>query len=105
MLNPFLQQKLPNIIPMFQKHYVERAYAFGSVVTDRFNDDSDVDLLFDFKEGLAPEVLGEHIWDLWDELEQFFSRKVDLLTSKSLKNPYFIEELNEKKMLIYGKEG
>ena len=89
---------------MFQKHQVSRAYAFGSVVTDRFNNDSDVDLLFDFKEGIAPEILGEHIWELWDELEQLLGRKVDLLTSKSLKNPYFIEELNEKKMLIYGKE-
>jgi|SRR6185437_12503863 len=104
MLHPFLQQKLPDIIPMFQKHQVERAYAFGSVVTDRFGKDSDVDFLFDFKEGMKPEDLGEHILNLWDELEAYFKRKVDLLTTKSLKNPYFIEEVNEKKQLIYGTE-
>ncbi|NJB81929.1 putative nucleotidyltransferase, partial [Wenyingzhuangia aestuarii] len=28
-------------------------------------------------------------------------RKIDLVTEKSLKNPYFIESINESKELIY----
>jgi len=30
-----------------------------------------------------------------------FKRDIDLVTENSLKNPYFIEELNETKQLIY----
>jgi hypothetical protein len=31
-----------------------------------------------------------------------FSRPVDLVTEKSLSNPFFIESLNQTKTLIYG---
>jgi len=30
------------------------------------------------------------------------NRKVDLLTIKSLKNPYFIKRINETKVSLYG---
>jgi predicted nucleotidyltransferase len=105
MINPFLQQKLSAVIPMFQKHHVSRAYAFGSVVTDRFGNSSDVDLLISIKAGLDPADEGEHIWKLWDELENLFKRRVDLVTEKSLSNKVFIEELNEKKELLYDDKG
>jgi predicted nucleotidyltransferase len=35
-------------------------------------------------------------------LEDHLKRPVDLITETSLKNPYFIEEVNETKMKIYG---
>ena len=79
------------------------AYAFGSVCTDNFNSESDIDILVDFDKNMKPEDKGEMIWQIWDELENLLNRKVDLLTKTSLTNPYFIEELNEKKVLLYGK--
>jgi predicted nucleotidyltransferase len=103
MIHPFLQEKLPAINKLFQENHVKNAYAFGSVCTDRFNDKSDVDLLINMDEDLEPEVRGELILNVWDSLEAILKRRVDLLTEKSLKNPYFIEELNEKKVLVYGK--
>ena len=37
-----------------------------------------------------------------DKLEQLFARSVDLVTDKSLSNPYFIDSVNQTKTLIYG---
>jgi uncharacterized protein len=39
---------------------------------------------------------------LHDELRDLFNREIDLVTERSLKNPYFINELNETRFLIYG---
>ena len=39
--------------------------------------------------------------DLWDKLEVFFGRKVDLLTLRSVKNPMLREEIERTKVLVY----
>ena len=91
MIHPFLQSHLPLVIELFKKHKIASAYAFGSVVTDKFNDESDVDLLVDLQHGLDPLDAGEHLWDLYYELKDLLHREVDVLTVRSMKNPYFIK--------------
>ena len=41
-------------------------------------------------------------FDLADKFESLFQRPVDLVTDKSLSNPYFIDSVNQTKTLIYG---
>lgn len=101
MIHPSLQKFMPQIITLLKKHKVTSAYLFGSAVTAKFNEQSDVDFLVNLKEGLAPLDAGEHLWDLHDELRDLLSREIDLLTERSLKNPYFIQELAETKVPIY----
>ena len=102
MLHPSFEKYLPQVQQLFQKHKIKNAYAFGSVVTDRFKEDSDVDLLINFMEGLDPLEMGQSIWDLEDELNALLKREVDILTERSLKNRFFIKELNETRVPIYG---
>lgn len=81
-------------------HNVKTLYAFGSVCTDKFNDKSDIDLLISF----IPMDYGDYAdtyFDLADEFENLFHRPVDLVTDKSLSNPYFIASINQTKTLIY----
>ena len=87
---------------IFRKHKIERAYVFGSVLRDDFKDRSDIDFLIRFKEGLDPLEQGELWWDLHDTLRELFNRDVDLVTERSLKNPFFIQEIEETKRLVYG---
>ena len=47
---------------------------------------------------------GEKLLSLWDKLEDFFQRKVDLLTQKSLKNPFLLENIDKTKILLYDNE-
>ena len=41
-------------------------------------------------------------FDLADKFENLFQRPVDLVTDKSLSNPYFINSVNQTKTLLYG---
>ena len=86
---------------IFRRHRVEKAYLFGSAARGNFNPKSDIDLYVEIMEGLEPAERGELLWSLYDELGRLFERKIDLVTDWSLKNPYFIEELEETKQLIY----
>ncbi|MBF4161605.1 nucleotidyltransferase domain-containing protein [Nocardioides sp. CBS4Y-1] len=74
-----------------ERHGVARLRAFGSVVTGGFDPvRSDVDFLVDF----LPEVrdlLGNYL-ALRDDLERVMGRKVDLVMSDAVENPYFAAE-------------
>jgi predicted nucleotidyltransferase len=102
MLQPIFQQQLPKVIEQLKKHKVKRAFVFGSVCTDKFNEESDLDFLISFYDGLEPLEQGELWWALYDNLKLVFDREIDLVTERSLKNPYFIKELDRTKQLIYG---
>ena len=101
-INTHIQPHLPLIMSLFEKHKIKDAYLFGSALTDKFDKKSDVDFLVNFTDGLDPVEKGELLWDLRFSLEDTLNRPIDLITETSLKNPYFIEEVNEKKMKIYG---
>jgi len=102
MINVSLQPHLPSMISLFKKHKIRDAYLFGSALTERFDEKSDVDILVNFDEHIEPLEKGELMWNLRFSLEDHLNRPIDLITESSLKNPYFIEELNEKKQKIYG---
>lgn len=102
MIHPLFQNQIPAVTQLMRQYRVKNAFVFGSVVTNRFNDESDVDFLINFEENLDPLEKGELMWNLRYALQDILHREIDLLTESSLKNPYFIEELNEKKILIYG---
>jgi len=75
---------------------------FGSATTNEFSENSDIDLIITFQENIDPLEKGELWWSLYDSLKAFLNREVDLITESSMKNPYFIEEVNKTKQLIYG---
>ena len=87
-----------------EMHHVDKLYAFGSSVTNNFNQEtSDIDLLIklDIKN---PLDRGEALLCIWDKFEALFGRKVDLLTEDSLRNPVLKENINRTKKLIYDRE-
>ncbi|MDR2684288.1 MAG: nucleotidyltransferase domain-containing protein [Prevotellaceae bacterium] len=84
-----------------KKHRVKRLYAFGSILTDKFNDNSDVDLLVKFDK-IPIEDYADNYFNLKFSLEDNFARPVDLLEEKALKNPYLKKSINKNKLLIYG---
>jgi len=82
-------------------HNVKSLFAFGSVCTDKFNNKSDVDLLISFNQ-MDYGDYADAYFDLADQFENLFQRQVDLVTEKSLSNPYFIYSINKTKTLLYG---
>ncbi len=80
---------------------VKRLYAFGSVVSENFREDSDIDFLISFAENLSIEQYTDNYFALQYKLRDLFKRNIDLVTERTLSNPYFIESINETKHLIY----
>lgn len=96
-----LAENIDRIKALCVSYNVKSLFAFGSVCTEKFNEESDVDLLISFK----PMEYGEYAdtyFELAEKFENILNRPVDLVTDKSLSNPYFIESINQTKTLIYG---
>ncbi len=71
-----------------ERYGVQRLRVFGSVLTDRFDPDaSDVDFLVAFQP--ERENLFHDYLNLKFELERIVGRRVDLVTERSVKNPFF----------------
>lgn len=99
-MNSILLDNMDGLKALCELYNVKALYAFGSACTEKFNESSDIDLLVSFK----PMDFGDYAdayFALSDAMEQLLSRPVDLVTEKSLKNPYFIESLNKTKTAIY----
>lgn len=64
-----------------RRWHLQELSVFGSVLTERFDAESDIDLLYQFAEGHAP---GWDIVDLATELEALFGRPVDLVGRRSI---------------------
>jgi len=80
---------------------IKRLYAFGSIVSEKFNDKSDIDFLISFDEKLSVEEYTNNYFALHYQLSELFNRKIDIVTERTLSNPYFIESVEETKQLIY----
>ncbi|MCM1517894.1 MAG: nucleotidyltransferase domain-containing protein [Pseudoflavonifractor sp.] len=98
-----IELNIKHIIDLCRRHKVKSLAVFGSILTDRFNDQSDVDLLVDF-EPTDPDKFDyvTNFFDLQDSLESLLKRKVDLVVGSALRNKYFINNINRTKQIIYG---
>lgn len=96
-----ISRHLPDFLILCRTHSVRYLYAFGSATTERFDDaKSDIDLLVEIDEP-DPIKRGEKLISLWDTFEDFFKRKVDLLTDSRIRNPYLRKSIDSTKVLIY----
>ena len=88
-------------IELFCKsHNITNLALFGSVLTDRFTETSDVDVLVEFDPAHIPGLFG--IVDMEDELTKIVGRKADLRTPQDLSR-YFREDVIKQAYPIYGK--
>ncbi|MEN9335788.1 MAG: hypothetical protein RLZZ500_775 [Bacteroidota bacterium] len=94
-------QHIEKINALCKVYHVRRLYAFGSVLTNQFNEESDIDLIVDFNDIQLLDY-ADNYFDLKFSLEDAFQRKVDLVEEKAIKNPYFKKAIEQNKQLIYG---
>ncbi|OYQ32075.1 hypothetical protein CHU92_14445 [Flavobacterium cyanobacteriorum] len=80
---------------------VRSLFAFGSVTTDKFNPESDIDMIVDI-DSEDPLEYSDRYFNLKEQLQKLLHRRIDLLENKSLKNPYLRKQIDETKVLIYG---
>lgn len=100
-LKELIHKNSSDFLELCETYEVDKLYGFGSAINSRFNDiTSDIDLLVELKTE-DPIQRGINLMNLWDQLELFFGRKVDLLTEVSIHNPILKENINATKILLY----
>lgn len=98
-----IELNLQKITELCRRFHVRKLWVFGSILTPRFNDESDVDICVDFdREKIQLFEYADNFFDFQFALEDLLRRKIDITEDNAVKNPYFRAELNETRRLIYG---
>ncbi len=96
-----VKQRVQDLELLCEKYHVGQLDLFGSAATGQFDaQTSDLDFLVEFLP-LAEGQYADAYFDLLFELQELFGRDVDLVTVNSIKNPYFIQAINQQKELLY----
>lgn len=74
-----------------ERNHIRKLSLFGSVLTERFRPESDVDVLVEFEPGRAPGYFG--LTGMEIELSEKLGRKVDLRTPRELSRHFRDEVL------------
>ena len=86
-------------LPACRKFDVRRLDVFGSTARDAASGTSDVDLLVEFRD--PDRSPARRFFSLLHQLEDTLSYEVYLLTTTSLRNPYFRESVLKERIPIY----
>jgi hypothetical protein len=100
-MQTIIENNLPKLKELCQKYDIKTMYVFGSASSDDFKEDSDIDILINFKEDISIEKYTDNYFELHYKLEELFNRKIDLVTENSLSNPYLKDSIDKTKKLLY----
>ena len=95
------EKNIERIKQLCKEYRVKNFSVFGSVLTDNFSANSDIDFVVDFEE-TDPVKYTDLYFQLKDKLEQLLKRQIDLIEERGIKNPFFRKEIDESKVVIYG---
>ena len=101
-MHPIIKNQLNAIKELCKQYKVKSLYSFGSVNTSTFSEKSDIDLLIDFEPDISIEDYTDNFFSLREKFSNLFKRDIDLVTRRSLSNPFFIQDVEQSKLLIYG---
>jgi hypothetical protein len=98
-----IEQQKTSIADLCRRHEVRRLDLFGSAVRGDFQPErSDLDFIVQFtRTGYAGYA--DAFLDFAEALERLLGRKVDLLTERMIRNPYFRASVEATRQIIYEK--
>lgn len=100
-MNQLVERKLDDLTRLCEKFRVKRLDLFGSAVSDEFDPEtSDLDFLVFLQEMDFGEYADAY-FGLLQGLQELFDRHIDLVMDSAIKNPYFRQELEKTRMLLY----
>ena len=99
---PLVEQNRSQLVDLCRRYFVRRLDVFGSAtrVTQFDAEKSDLDFLVEFLETDAMNPADQY-FGLLEELERLFGRRVDLVSARSLRNPYFIKSVEATREALY----
>ena len=98
-----IDQNIDKLIELCLNYKVRELYIFGSVLTDKFNDSSDIDFLVQFGQVDILDYFDNYM-DFKEKLEVLLNRSVDLVENQAIRNPIFRKIVDRDKILVYERE-
>jgi len=97
-----IKENLEAVLGLCTKYNVRTLEVFGSAIDERRFDESgsDLDFLVEFLP-MEPVAHARSYFGFLEALKSLFSRSVDLVEAKAIKNPYFLEAINREREQIY----
>lgn len=95
-----IEQQLPKIKQLMRQYGVEHAYLFGSAAKGTMTENSDIDFIIRFPADMHYTTYADNYFALADALESLLNKKVELVTEKTLKNPYLLQTINSHKVSL-----
>jgi predicted nucleotidyltransferase len=98
----YLDSYIDEISQLCYKNKVKSLYVFGSVLTGKFSENSDIDLVVDI-DSADPFDYGDNYFSLKFALQDLLKRPIDLLENKAINNPYIRKNIDNSKTLLYAR--
>lgn len=96
-----IEQKLAEVFELCHRYGVHRLDVFGSATRADFDPvRSDLDFLVEF-EDFTVSTAADRFLGLLVDLEELFGRRVDLVSTKAIRNPYFRQVVNRTRVPLY----
>jgi hypothetical protein len=96
-----IDQHRAELQELCMEYHVKTLELFGSAADGTFDPvRSDLDFLLEFLPAAAGRPFHGY-FDLKEELERLFGRKVDLVMPSAIRNPYFLKAVNKQRQVLY----
>lgn len=100
-MNPTVADRSDELKSLCVRYHVLRLDLFGSAATsDHQSKDSDLDFVVEFKPA-AFTAYADTYFGLLEALDQLFEKPVDLVVGSTIKNPYFLQAVEETRVNVY----
>lgn len=96
------EEQITKIKKLCEAHKVKSLFAFGSVISDNFKPESDIDLLVEIDDS-DPFEYAENYFEFKFQLQELLNRNIDLIEKKALSNPFLMDEIEQTKVLVHEK--
>ena len=98
-----IEKNIESLIGLCKQHKVKELYLFGSILTSKFNNDSDIDMLVQFDNVDILEY-ADNYFDFKERLEKLLGREIDLIENQAIRNPIFRKIVDRDKKIVYDRE-
>ena len=95
-----IEDKMKELVGLCGRYHVSRLDVFGSVATEDMHAASDLDFLVEFDAAVQDNRF-DNFFAFQGALKSLFNRPVDLVEPGGLRNPYFIQSVNETRKVVY----
>ena len=99
---PDVANRVDELKGLCSRYRVSRLELFGSAANGQYRPaESDLDFVVEFQAAALAEGYADAYFGLFEELERLFEIPVDLVVRSAIRNPYFLQSVEETRTSIY----